>query len=125
MSPKANRAFLISGGILLAIAMFFTLTKDNGTKKPAATQAQPVTVTVRGGKPVGGVRTMTVRSGQTVSITVDSDVADEIHVHGYDKQAAVTAGTPVTISFPATIEGRFTIELEQRSEPILTLVVQP
>lgn len=125
VSPKTSRAFLISGGILLAIAMFFTLTKDNTTKKPSSTQARPVTVTVRGGKPVGGVRTMTVRSGQTVSITVDSDVADEVHVHGYDKHAEVAAGTPVTISFPATIAGRFTIELERRSEQILTLVVEP
>lgn len=125
MSRTTTRAFLITGGALLAVALVLTLTKDNGTEKPKPAQAEPVTVTVKDGKPAGGVKSVSVSSGQTVRITVDSDVADDVHVHGYDKQAAVTPGTPVTLSFPATMTGRFEVELEQRAEPLLNLVVEP
>ena len=43
-----------------------------------------------------------------------SDVADEIHVHGYDLKKDVPAGGSVRFSFPASIEGVFEIELEGR-----------
>ena len=50
--------------------------------------------------------------------TVTSDVADEIHVHGYDFHKDVPAGGSVTFTFPANIEGVFVIELEAKGEQI-------
>jgi hypothetical protein len=46
------------------------------------------------------------RRGQTVSITVTSDVADELHVHGYDRTAAL----PMTVRFRADLTGVFAVE---------------
>jgi len=56
---------------------------------------------------------------------VRSDVADEIHVHGYDKKEDVPAGGSVRFSFPADIEGVFEVELEDRAEQIGELRVNP
>ena len=39
---------------------------------------------MKGGKPVGGIKTITVNKGDQVRFVVNSDVGDEIHVHGYD-----------------------------------------
>jgi hypothetical protein len=36
------------------------------------------------GQPQGGIQKITVNKGQRVRFRVVSDVADEIHVHGYD-----------------------------------------
>jgi hypothetical protein len=60
-----------------------------------------------------------------VRFTVSSDVADEIHVHGYDLKRDVPAGGSVTFKFPARIDGVFEIELEGRKQQIAELRVAP
>ncbi len=40
---------------------------------------------------------------------VESDVADEIHVHGFDITKEVAAGGSASFSFPADIEGVFEV----------------
>ena len=82
-------------------------------------------ITVRDGKPVGGVQRLTVAKGEEVRIRVESDVADEIHLHGYDLAAEVEAGEDAEIEFEATVAGRFEIELEESGVPIAELEVRP
>jgi ABC-type glycerol-3-phosphate transport system substrate-binding protein len=86
----------------------------------------PVTirVVVKGGKPVGGIQRATAKKGQTVAIVVHSDVADEVHVHGYDLHKDVAAGGTVRIAFPATITGVFEAELESRKLQIVEFTVE-
>ncbi len=56
---------------------------------------------------------------------VESDVADEIHVHGYDLKKDVPAGGSVSFSFPASIEGVFEVELEGRKSRSRRSTVRP
>jgi hypothetical protein len=56
-----------------------------------------------------------------VSITVTGDVADELHVHGYDLRAELRPGEPVTVRFTADLTGVFQVETH-RSKLILTQV---
>jgi ABC-type glycerol-3-phosphate transport system substrate-binding protein len=106
-----------------------TTTAAAGTTTTAATTTTanaPVTirVLVKGGKPVGGIRRATVKKGQTVAIVVHSDVADEVHVHGYDLHKDVSAGGTVRIAFPATIVGEFEAELESMKLQIVEFTVK-
>jgi hypothetical protein len=97
-------------------------------EEPAQPQpAQPAVerIVVEGGKPRGGVKRLSFKSGDRVQFTVTSDVADEVHVHGYDVSKDVPAGGSVRFSFPARLEGVFEVELEQRAEPIAELRVSP
>lgn len=55
---------------------------------------------------------MKVKLGEPVTIRVTVDVADEVHVHGYDLAKAVKPGEPLTIDFAADIPGQFEVELE-------------
>lgn len=93
------------------------------TSPPAGT-AIP-TIVVEGGKPVGGVRDLSFDEGDRIRFRVESDVSDEIHVHGYDLMKDVEAGGSVTFDFPATIEGVFEAELEELEQPIAELTVNP
>jgi hypothetical protein len=88
-------------------------------------QKPPYVVVVRNGKPVGGIEKMDYKTGEQVRFVVRSDVADEIHVHGYDRLGDVKAGGSVRFEFPAKIEGLFVVELEQRGEQIAQLRVNP
>jgi len=96
------------------------------TAKPTTTaDATPVIeVRVVGGKPQGGVRRERVRSGETVVLRVVADVADEVHLHGYDRSADVAPGKPAEIRFTADITGVFEVELEQRKQKLLQLEVR-
>jgi heme/copper-type cytochrome/quinol oxidase subunit 2 len=97
-----------------------TNTADNTVTKPEIT-----TIVIKNGKPVGGIADLTYNKGEQVRFKVDSDVSDEIHVHGYDIMKDVEAGGSVSFDFPATIEGIFEAELEGRGEQILELTVNP
>ena len=95
-------------------------TTTKTTTVPAAEE-----IVVRDGKPVGGVQDLDFKSGDQVRFVVRSDVADEVHVHGYDKAEDVPANGSVRFSFPASIEGVFEVELEGRGVQIAELRVSP
>ena len=101
-------------------------TTTTTTTTKTTTTAAPVTIRVliKGGKPVGGIQRATVKKGQKVAVVVHSDVADEVHVHGYDLHKDVDAGGTVRIVFPATITGVFEAELEDRKLQIIEFTVE-
>jgi heme/copper-type cytochrome/quinol oxidase subunit 2 len=122
MSQRA-RLGVIAGAIVVAVVAF--LIANSGSSNKQKTTKGPVTIVVQNAKPVGGVKDITVKKGQPVRFTVKSDVADEIHVHGYNFHKDVAKGGSVSFAFPATIDGEFVIELESRSEQIASLKVLP
>jgi|tagenome__1003787_1003787.scaffolds.fasta_scaffold20810164_2 FtsP/CotA-like multicopper oxidase with cupredoxin domain len=65
-----------------------------------------------------------VEQGQRVRLTVTSDVADEIHVHGYDKSKDLEPGVPGTLTFRADQSGIFEVELEERALQLVQLEVR-
>jgi heme/copper-type cytochrome/quinol oxidase subunit 2 len=73
----------------------------------------------------GSIRRVTIERDQRVTLIVSSDVADEVHVHGYDLMADVAPGSPARISFEASVPGRFDVELESRAIQIAELRVNP
>jgi len=88
-------------------------------------EASVPTIVVRSAGPVGGVEELDYTSGDTVRFRVRSDVADHVHVHGYDLMKDVAAGGTVAFAFPADIEGVFEVELEERAVQIAELQVNP
>lgn len=103
------------------------------TAAPAATSAgtaaapapEVKTVTVKDGKPEGGVQRLAYDKGDTVRFRIDSDTADEIHVHGYDLMKDVEAGGSVAFTFPAKFDGKYEVELEDAGVQIASLEIQP
>ena len=139
---KSNIARVAAGIAAVAIAvLLLVVLKDDGggDKEPASTAADSApgkttpstakaeipTIVVEDGKPVGGVEDLSFEAGDRIRFKVESDVSDEIHVHGYDLMKDVEAGGSVTFDFPATIEGVFEAELEERKQPIAELTVNP
>ena len=82
-------------------------------------------VVVAGGQPRGGVKRIRVNAGERVRLIFQSDVADHVHIHGYDLQKDVGPGKNARFNFKATIEGSFEIELEERAIEIASLSVRP
>lgn len=107
-----------------------TTTTTTTTASDTTTTTEPpgqtvVSVTIVDGAPRGGIVRATVDEGERVALVVRSDVADEVHLHGYDLSRDVPAGGTVRIAFRADVPGRFEVELEQRGAQIAELTVRP
>ena len=90
---------------------------------PAANDAAAVFV-VQHGKVVSGPHAINAKLGSTVVIEVTTDIADEIHVHGYDKEVETKAGVAGRVSFVANIPGIFDVELHKSNVLLAELTVQ-
>jgi hypothetical protein len=102
-----------------------TSTGSSATTTTAAAPAIPV-VTVVSGKPKGGVKKITFTHGDTIRFNVTSpDTTGEVHFHGYDVHEDLKAGSSVTFSVPAKIEGRFVVEMESSGTQIAEVEVDP
>jgi heme/copper-type cytochrome/quinol oxidase subunit 2 len=100
-----------------------TVTTETTTTEPPEPEEE--TIRVVDGKPQGGVQTLTFEKGERVRFKVESDVADHVHVHGYDLMMDVSPDKDARFRFEATIEGRFEVELEDRGVQIAELEVTP
>jgi hypothetical protein len=143
-----RRIALLAAVVVIAVVGFIVLKpddkKETSSKQPAATTATapgtaankgakpakpappPIPqVRVKNGKPAGGIKKIEVNKGDRVRFVVRSDVADHVHVHGYDFMKDVKAGGKASFSFPAKIDGVFEVELEDRGEQIAELTVNP
>lgn len=100
-------------------------TTEKESAKDDGKGASVLTIVVRGGEPVGGVEELEYDAGEQVRFRVRSDVADEVHVHGYDVEEEIPAGGTASLSFPADIEGIFEVELHESEAQIAELRVNP
>jgi hypothetical protein len=146
VQSRTARALIAVAALVAVVVLFVVLaggddessndatTATTGTETATETQTtttRTVTVppveriVVEGGEPRGGVKRLSFDSGERVRFSVTSDVADEVHVHGYDVSHDVPAGGSVRFGFPASIEGVFEVELEGRGVQIAELRVSP
>jgi hypothetical protein len=144
-----TRVLIIVATVAVAAVLFVVLRPDDDDDEPAATtttQTNPTTdreptvppprppspppparvrITVRDGRPVGGIRRVTVGRGRRVILIVSSDVSDHVHLHGYNVFRDVAPGRPARLAFRATIVGTIEVELEDRRVPLARITTQP
>jgi len=96
----------------------------SNTADPSGEQADvTVNVTVANGKVNPSGSTIKVKAGQTVLVTAVSDAADEVHIHGYDKELSLTPGKTASVKFTADMKGTFEIETHESGKLVAKLVV--
>lgn len=139
MSVPSARVLLVAGALAVVAAACGGGGDDTGATattapaeatvpevntSPSLPGAHTITVEVADGQVVGGPQRLEVPVGEDVEMIVMSDVADEVHVHGYDLHEDVPAGGGVTVGFTADVPGVFEVELEERGLQLLTLEVR-
>jgi hypothetical protein len=101
-----------------------TPTSAAATATTAGFAGKLIQVRVAGGKVETAERRVTVSRGDRVRVQVDSDVADEVHVHGFDLSRQVGPGTPATVEFTADLPGVWEVELENAKRKLFDLAVR-
>lgn len=83
-----------------------------------------VRIKVTGREVTPSLGSVDVPLGETIRIEVNSDTADEVHVHGYDRRADVRPGMAAALEFEANIPGSFEVELEDAGLELFELRVR-
>ena len=83
------------------------------------------TIRMRGRAPVGDAQTLSFERGETIRLRFVSDVAEEVHIHGFDRYVQVPAGEAKTARFEASLEGIFEVESHGSGELLAKLEIQP
>jgi plastocyanin len=95
-----------------------------GSDATAGTDAvKEINVSVVAGTVTPAPDRIEVSKGQTVRITVRSDVTDVVHVHGYDKSAALMPDKPATVEVVADKDGLYEVETHATKLRLLQLAV--
>ncbi len=76
---------------------------------------------------------LAARKGDTVAITLRSEIAAEVHLHGYNLEARLAAGGTATWRFAARATGRYPINVHRpgaaaghrHAPPVAYLEVRP
>ena len=106
-------------------------TSTNSTLAPTTT---PTTTTQSGPLEImASVESGSVESGGRIQVVLDTnvrlivtaDVADKVHIHGYDLFFDVPSGTATDFEFVADIPGIFEVEMESSGLVLVELVVGP
>lgn len=89
----------------------------------AGEDVETLEVTIADGGVSPPFDTYEVALGADVRIEITSDVADELHLHGYDLELELEPGEPGVLEFTADIEGRFELETHDLGLQLLQLEV--
>ena len=98
------------------------------TTETTTTTSGPVVTAIEifiSGGTVEKVERFDVPLNGPVRVSVVADLSDEVHLHGYDLHADVTADGVAVFEFEATIPGVFEVELEESGVLIGELQVAP
>jgi len=103
-----------------------TTATGEGGKAQAAAKPAVESTKVKAGKPVGGIKKITVTKGDRLRIRVSSpDTTEEVHLHGYDVMRDMAPGKPAIFDLKADVEGVFEMELEGQGVQIASIQVRP
>jgi len=95
----------------------------SGPEQP--TNADVAEITVMVGLDDSPSRVEKVKLGQQVSLSMQSDQDEEYHLHGYDLEEKVAAGTEKTWDFTADKAGQFELESHVTDKVLLVIDVEP
>jgi len=98
---------------LIAVsAVILSVAAGRRVATPVAEAAEVVhrAITINQRKVDVGQKLVRVSQGDMVELEFTSDEATELHLHGYDKLLSIRPGKSATLSFAATIAGRFPLE---------------
>jgi hypothetical protein len=106
-------AIVLASALLLVVSYFGFRFVGNAASTPASTPRVVLDIVVARGA-AAPFRTLKVGKGDIVEVSVDSDQAGKLEVHGYRNELAVTAHVKASMTFAADRTGRFPIDLHAK-----------
>jgi predicted small lipoprotein YifL len=102
--------------------------KDKPSTEPPSADTVVVDITIADGEVTPTGEEVEARVGEPIELHVDSDAADELHVHSQPEhsfEVEADPGKTQVFEFTVDIPGQVDVESHATGETIVTLVVRP
>lgn len=106
---NSRRGAIASAGLLVVAVVLFAVLHKSGDSGNVTTGIQKFVV--KGDKVVGGERTLTYNKGDEIKMAATAPFDFELHIHGYEIEKEGKPGQTVSVSFHASIDGEFEVEI--------------
>lgn len=122
---------LSAGGLLLLFKPADTTSKPFAAPGAKAVRPSPRPVEkkaaylLKDGVVVSGPSSLKFEQGDHVILSVTSDRADSLHLHGYDLTLPVRPNVAADLRFVADRTGRFTLESHHSDRELMTIEIYP
>lgn len=110
---------------LIAAASAAATPQEQAPPSAAASATNAYQIVVSQRRLVSGPTVIRVHKNETVVLSVTSDQADELHLHGYDLHAKLAPGQAANLQFVAKRTGRFTYELHRSGLELGAIEIYP
>ena len=97
---------------------------SSSASSPSSPAQRTVAVTVTGSRVTPAPRTVELGVGETMTLTVTSDHADQLHVHGFDIEKDLPAGTAVSVELTGESPGVYEVETHHPELRLLKIAVR-
>ena len=91
---------------------------------PATQEVTELSLVLADGAVTGDTPLARLTVGRPVRLTVTSDVADELHLHGVDQTLRIEPGASAVLAFTPASPGRFEVELHEARRVLTRLQVR-
>ncbi|MDM2495329.1 hypothetical protein PP564_06220 [Mycobacteroides abscessus] len=99
-----------------------TPSTESGTPSPALA----VEISIKGGVVTPTNAALSARVSEPILVHVDSDAADELHVHSIpDHSFDIEPKSGQTFQFTVNVPGKVDVELHKLKKTVATITVQP
>jgi transcription elongation GreA/GreB family factor len=114
----------VSAGVLVGASGCGTETEAPGSGTPE--DSVVIDVRISQGTVTPTNERIDVAVGQTVTVRVDSDADDELHVHAVPEHSfEIHPGTGQQTQFSVEVPGQVALELHETGKTVATLLVRP
>ncbi|WP_213576167.1 hypothetical protein [Rhodococcus sp. USK13] len=124
MIRRLTAVVAVSAGVLVGASGCGTETEAPGSGTPE--DSVVIDVRISQGTVTPTNERIDVAVGQTVTVRVDSDADDELHVHAVPEHSfEIHPGTGQQTQFSVEVPGQVALELHETGKTVATLLVRP
>lgn len=99
-------------------------TSSSSTSSESSTAARTIDITVTGNKVSPPPTTVDLGVGQSLTLTVTSDHADQLHLHGFEIEKDLVAGKPLSVTVTGAQPGVYDVETHHPELRLLKIAVK-
>ncbi|NYG07723.1 plastocyanin [Phycicoccus badiiscoriae] len=90
----------------------------------SSSTGRTIAITVTGNKVSPTPTTVSLRVGESLTLTVTSDHADQLHLHGFEIEKDLVAGKPLSVTVTGAQPGVYDVETHHPELRLLKIAVQ-
>ncbi|WP_369820404.1 cupredoxin domain-containing protein [Phycicoccus sp. Soil803] len=97
---------------------------SSSSSSSSSASGRTIAITVTGSKVTPAPATVDLAVGEQLTLTVTSDHADQLHIHGFEIEKDLVAGTPLSVTVTGAQPGVYEVETHHPELRLMKIAVR-